>query len=179
MKRKLRQMNDSASIGTYVLILFGMTVVLYMFGFTNSMMGPGGYLSDASVNGTNLTDSNMQQANNPLAMFVNALVNFMKNNVLNLGVGIAGVVITLVLAKFAGLEGVITAITNYLIPIALLGIVLNLFVFPLSSLDAELGGMTFWAGTSYAVPLSWFIIMFFNLFFVLAVLEYIRTGTTT
>lgn len=167
---KLRKMDDSGSIGTYVLIMFGIIVTLYMFGYTNTLDL---YLQDSKDDNINITDTEMQKKEtmNPMSLFLTALINLIKENPLIVGVGVGA----LVLASFIGYAtGSLSVVYTYLIPIVIIALVLNLFIFPLTSIDAELRTFMIWD-----IPLSWIIIMFLNLMYILAVLEYVRTGTTT
>lgn len=176
LKRFMRRSmdNDVASLGMYVLILFGLTFGLYLFGFTSSMDVYLNTMHQSAGNGTNITNPDYQSNNDLIGGFINALGNFISTGGITLGVGIGAVVFGLVVAKALNLSGVITAVTNYVIPIILIGVVLNLFIFPMASLDTELRDITIWA-----IPLSWFLISFFNLIYVLAVLEFVSGRPVT
>jgi len=167
---KFRKMDDTGSIGTYVLIMFGIIVTLYMFGYTNTLDL---YLSDTNNGNINVTDAEMQKnANtNPMYMFFLAIKNFVIDNPLMIGVGIGAIIIGTVIGMATG---TLSVLYTYIIPIILIAVVLNLFIFPLTSIDAELSSFMIWE-----IPFSWIIIMLLNLMYILAVLEYVRSGTTT
>ena len=74
---------------------------------------------------------------------------------------------TFLIRKIVGGE-VAATVLQYLIPVMLL-VVLNIFIFPLSGLEKTVGFMDA-TGVSFTI----FIFGFFNLFFVLAVLEFVR-----
>jgi len=165
--RRFRSLDSDteAAVGTYVLILFGLVIVLYMFGFTNTLNS---YLSTANVEGGNITNSSLieNQDTNPIMMFMKALINFFTKNGFAFAAGIGGLAITFIVGTFFKID--LSVIYNYIIPIAILAVVLNILVFPVSSLDAELRDMVIWA-----IPVSWIVIAFFNIMFILAVLEYV------
>lgn len=167
---KLKKMDDTGSIGTYVLLMFGIIVTLYMFGYTNTLDL---YLSDTNNGNINVTDAEMQknENSNPMYLFFKALLNLVSDSPELLGIGIGALIIG---TAFGYLTGTLSTIFTYVIPIILIAVVLNLFIFPLTSIDAELRSFMIWE-----IPLSWIIIMFLNLMYILAVLEYVRTGTTT
>lgn len=170
-----KKMDDSGSIGTYVLIMFGIIVTLYMFGYTSTLDL---YLQD-NENKTdpsstiNITDPKLQQNENtnPMYLFLKALMRMVEENPWAVGVGIGVAILGMIIGT---LTGTLSTILTYVIPILLIGVVLNLFIFPLTSIDTELANFMIWE-----IPLSWIIIMFLNLMYILAILEYVRTGTTT
>ncbi len=172
-KRLFKKMNNTASVGTYVFLLFGITVMLYMFGYTNGLYT---YIGQAEIgtSGFNVTNSSVLQDKdyNPIMLFINGLIQFCEKNTLMLGVGIAGLVVITLVGSFINIG--LNVVYSYVIPLVIIGVVLNLFIFPIGSLTENLGQFIIWS-----VPVSWFIIMFLNLMYVLAVLEFVRTGTTT
>ena len=169
-RSKLKRMDDSGSVGTYVLIMFGIIVTLYMFGYTNTLDL---YLSDTNNGNLNVTDAEMQknENTNPMYLFLLALVNMITENPWVAGIGIGAIILGTVIGMATG---TLSVIYTYIIPIILIAVVLNLFIFPLTSIDAELSSFMIWE-----IPFSWIIIMLLNLMYILAVLEYVRSGTTT
>lgn len=163
-------------ITTYVLIMFGMGLMLYMFGFHSTMqtyLGSSDITGTGNVNGTSITDPNMQTTeNNPLFMIVKGIADLTTNNPLLIGGTLATLIIGGIIARIAGIN--LNVIYGYLVPIFILGVFLNIFVFPVDSLNNALANMVIPPG----LPISWVLIGFFNLFFILAVLDWVRGGTT-
>jgi len=164
--RKLKQ-NTVAGISVYVLIMFGMSLMLYLFGFTNMWSD---YLGTAQTNQTNITNPTLQtnQNSNPLSM----MLNFLGKNSITIGIGISSIVIVALIGWFTKPD--LSAFYAYIIPIGLLAVFLNTIVFPIYPISDELAKYTL-----SGVPISIFLIAFFNLWFILAVIEYVRSGVTS
>lgn len=172
MKRRTKnKLNHAfkAGITAYVLIMFGMGLMLYMFGFTSTFAR---YFGTGTVNGTSIADPNMQFEHNPIYMIVQGITSFTADNPLLVGGTIAGLVLIAIVGRIGGVN--LNVVYSYLVPIAILAIFLNVFVFPVDSFTDALIGMTIPPG----LPLSWVLIGFFNLFFILAVIDYVRGGQT-
>ena len=168
-KRLLRRLtrDTTAGITVYVLILFGMSIMLYFFGFTSMWTD---YQKDAKVNETNITDPTYQQNQNSNPLYM--LVNLLQKNTLIFGVGLASIVAVAILGWFTRAD--LSAFYQYIIPIGILAIFLNTVVFPIYPLSNELAKYEIGG-----VPVSIFLIVFFNLWFLLAIIEYVRSGVTS
>jgi hypothetical protein len=175
MKKKLLQKRMQGSITVYVLLLFGMSIVLYMFGFTNMMGGStgAGYIDTANLDQThsNLTDPDLQTGkdSNPLYIMARSVASFAVNNPWLTIAGIGGLILALVVSGiFLGKETTATFFT-FLIPIGILAVFLNYFVFPINTLDENLRHMQLGPG----LGVSTVLIMFFNLIFILAIIDFV------
>lgn len=168
-KKILRNLNKDtyAGITVYVLILFGMSVMLYLFGFTNMWSD---YQDEANVNETNITDPNYQsnEMNNPL----NMITSFLTKNVGVIGVGLASLVMVGIIGWLTKVD--LSVFYTFIIPIGILGVFLNTIVFPIYPISDELAKYVI-----SGIPVSVFLIAFFNLWFILAVIEYVRSGVTS
>jgi len=153
--RKIRK-NKSAGVATYALIMFGMIFMLYLFGFSSVWSS---YASDSSLETTSSRAVGVD--------ILSTLMSVLSDNMVLLG----GVVATGAAAFFArwifGGEAVATILT-YAVPILLL-VAMNIFIFPLNDLA---GTLVFIDATGFVITV--FLFGFFNLFFILAVLEFIR-----
>jgi len=178
MKRRTKnKLNHAfkAGITAYVLIMFGMGLMLYMFGYTNTFaryFGVENNNATGTVNGTGIADPNMQVTHNPIYMIVQGITSFTSDNGLLVAGGVAGLIIIAIIGRISGVN--LNVVYSYLVPIAILAIFLNVFVFPIDAFNTALINMTIPPG----LPLSWVLIGFFNLFFILAVIDYVRGGQT-
>lgn len=162
MKLKLRELNDNSigSLSVYVMTLFGMTIMLYMFGF-QSMWST--YLNTVGDNTISLTS--------PIALG-NTFWNLATDSIytaLGTGATIGGI---LILGYWFRNN---QAVWSFLLPVILL-VALNIFVFPVNAFGGDLNVLDpgFATGFSFSIAL----VVFFNLFFILAVLEYMRGSGT-
>lgn len=178
MKRILHK-RLQGGITTYVFIMFGTALILYMFGFTN-MFGATtseGYRETAYSNQTsqtgNISNPDFQVQTNPVEMAVTAILSFAGQNMAWVIGGIGGVIGLLFLSRVVGGE-IISTYLAYLIPIGILAVFLNYFIYPISSLDESLRHMELAPGLEISIAL----IIFFNLFFLLSVFDFI-TGRQT
>ncbi len=158
--RKLKIDTDAGSLATYAIIMFGMIFMLYLFGFTSLW---------TAYQATELAG---QEGTIPLS-----------DPVLNAGVNLIGLITSSIevlvvstataiglIAIFIFARGAASTILTFLIPIILL-VVLNVFVFPLSGMSDAL----IFADAPFPTAIiTTGLIIFFNLFYILAVLEFIR-----
>lgn len=167
--RKFKSLKDDthAGIAVYVFILFGLSIMMYLFGFTNMWSD---YSSSSKINTTNVSDPRYQtsQNSNPL----NMIITFLTKNQGVIGVGLASIVVVALIGWFTKTD--LSAFYMYIIPIGILAVFLNTVVFPIYPISDELA--------KYAIgglPISIFLVAFFNLWFILAVVEYVRSGVTS
>jgi len=167
--KNLWQTNMHGGITTYILLLFGMGFMLYMFGFRSFMDG---YFTTATLgsSGTLITNPDLISASNPLDL----LLTILRSNAgLAIGAGVLVSGISLIACRLILGEGTASTIISYAIPIAFLVVFLNLFVFPISTMQADLKSFDI-AG----LPATAGLFAFFNLFMVLAILDFVRGGQT-
>ena len=166
---KLRKFIEerSASIASYVMIMFGMSVMLYMFGYTNMWVQ---YTTQASVTGNGssipITDPFMNIGFTFLSLILDSLYA-----TLIAGVGVVGVVVFIYLFRNN------PAIWQFIIPVAIL-IFLNIFVFPISAIQGDMNPIDALFQRTFEFSMTMILVAFFNLFYILAVMEYIRGGAT-
>jgi len=161
--RKL-QNNTEAGIATYILIMLGMAFILYMFGFTSMYSQWSG---DSNINnGTQQSNISITEETLNKGGFIEQIMNPINL----LSIGAAGLVGIGIIAWFMGKGS--TVIWQYAIP-AMILVALNIFVFPLSDITAHTNQFTV-----NGVPvIAAFLIAFFNVFYILAFVDFIR-GTT-
>ena len=161
MKQKRMFKEDSnGGIAAYVLIMFGMAFMLYLFGF-QTMYGT--YMTNANVTSGGST----MELSNPLMNQGLGIIQLLLTPMgAMLGLAGAGTLIgSFLLFRFLGAQ---TVFFQYVIPAVIL-IALNLFIFPINDLSNELN--PFGLVTSSA-PIA-----FFNIFYILAVVDFIRGPT--
>lgn len=182
--RKLRRNNDG-SLSSYTMILFGMIVIMYLFGFssmwsqyTNSEESGVSFIEgetddiDTDPAYTETPSENLDFLN-PLNMGF-AVLNLMLNSIYTALIGVATLGGIIVLFVFFRNN---QAIWQYVIPILLL-VILNIFVFPISALQGDMAPMDAVFGNTVGFSFTLILIVFFNLFYLLAVLEFVRGGST-
>jgi len=163
--RKLR-----AGLSTYVFLLFGLTLVFYMFGFHSVWDTYSNYTlltDEEGVNKTNITNPEYFQpgTGKTKTMFSNL------GSMILAGLGLlgGGAILTFIVGRFTGGT---TVYLQYLFPIVLLVVFLNVFVFPI----AQITDQTQQINTVF--PVSYVLAAFFNLILILAIIEFVR-GTPT
>lgn len=175
--RRLLQKRLQAGLSVYIFIMLGMSVVLYMFDFKN-MMGTGlkgddGYRTTAKLSddNTSITDPSMQNKQNPLQTILQSILKFAKDNITLLAVGGIAGLIAIGIGRFI-LGANMTVLYQYLIPLAFLIAFLNYFIFPINPGSDELAHMQLAPGLLVSTALT----IFFNLWFIISVIQYLRTG---
>jgi len=157
-------------LSAFVMIMFGLIAVCYLMGFTNAWdaytnqeAGDSDVnLEDPSEFGTDFSIGQMM-INGIRGLFESAE----ENPVLAVIGTIATVVGAIVVAKAGGSQAF-----AYIIPIVLITIFANIFIFPIAPISGE---MHWVAG---AVPIDAILIVFFNLFMFLAIIDFISGGRT-
>lgn len=170
MIAKLKQLWNSqmpGGITTYILLLFGMGFILYMFGFKSFMEG---YFANATVNGTSMTNPNLFYNSNPLDMLLKILQS---NAGALLGIGTIVSALAIIGTRLIFGSGTVSAVVTYVIPILFLVVFLNLFVFPIATMQADLQSFDI-AG----LPATAGLFAFFNLFLIFAIIDFVRGGQT-
>jgi hypothetical protein len=167
--KNLWQTNMQGGITTYIMLLFGMSIMLHMFGFKSFLDG---YFRTATLgtNGTLITNPDLISASNPLELLLTILQS---NAGLAIGAGLLVSVISLIGCRLILGSSTTSTIISYAIPIVFLVAFLNLFVFPISTMQADLQSFDI-AG----LPASLGLFAFFNLFLILAILDFVRGGQT-
>jgi len=183
MKRRTKKILDKklqGGISTYVFIMLGTSIILYMFGFTN-MLGSGlpggqGYLANASLEdndaNTSVTNPDLQYTANPLQMLLDGILRFFTANPLYVVGGLAGLIGVSLLAFFTKIN--LSVLYQYIIPIAILWVFLNYIVFPINPASADLQQMSIGENISISVVLT----IFFNVWFIMAIIAYVRSAET-
>lgn len=173
--------NEDAGLTAYAMILLGMTVMLFLFGFTtmwdtytnadeSGAEISGGITDDE---GETFTEESMPITDPTLNIGVR-LLNLLANSIFATllgGVGVAGVLVVLFLFRKN------SAVWTFIIPIILL-VVLNVFVFPISALEGDMSVYDAVFVATIGFGFTTFLVIFFNLFYLLSVLEFIRGSPT-
>jgi hypothetical protein len=170
LEKRLKRLNElqyQGGITTYILLLFGMGFMMYMFGFESFMSG---YFTNATVNGTAITSPNLFYTNNPIGSLLSILQS---NQGLFFAGGTIAAIFTVVASRLILGESTASTIVSYLIPIGFLIVFLNLFVFPVATMQADLQSFDI-AG----LPATMALFSFFNLFLILAIIDFVRGGQT-
>ena len=141
--------------------MFGMIVILYLFGFTSLW-------SDYQAFSDLETDSTTDDQVNILKMIGDSLAN----NMAVVGGGLVALVGTIFLGRLLFGSQAVATILTYTIPLVLL-VLLNIFIFPLSGISPDLGFLD-----ATGVVFTVIIFAFFNLFYILSVIEFIRGQPT-
>jgi len=160
-----------AGLTTFVMMMFGMIVILYLMGFTSAWDA---YNNDARIEGEADIDLENEGAIDSSFSIGDAMVDGLwglfegageytsENPLFALaGAVIAGIGIY-VLARAGG-----AYIFTYLIPIIFITIFANIFIFPIEPVT---GYMIYYEG----IPLNVFLVVFLNLFMFLSIMEFIR-----
>jgi len=186
MKRlRVFKKNTDANLTAYVMILFGMIVMLYLFGFTNMWSiytgtEEGGVVLTEGVTDNPNTDEEAYAEEttgitDPTLNIGNKIFNMMTNSIYSILLSGATIVGTIAFLWFFRKN---SAVWQYAIPIILL-VVLNVFVFPISALQGDMAPMDALFADTAAFSFTLILIIFFNLFYILAVLEFVRGGGST
>lgn len=155
-KRKMLQ----GSITTYVIIMFGLVAVMYLMGFTNmwSQWNATTDVSSATGVDTGISDPG---AANPL--FQPIKIGPIEVNPIYIAIiSIFG--LQFIIAKLSGASGAIT----FVIPLALIILFANIFIFPVVPLTEKMSFIP------ASIPITVILLAFFNLWLILAVIEWIR-----
>ena len=159
--KKLMNNNYGSSIATYAVIMFGMIFILYLFGFTN--MWDAYQTTQLSGESGNISIDNMalNAGMNLIGLITSSLIAIFATT---------GAIITLLLVSLIGGRKATATVLTFLIP-AMILIVLNVFVFPVGNLVTDL---TFANEAFTGTIITSGLLIFFNLFYILAVIEFIR-----
>lgn len=160
--RRLFNKNSDAGITTYIIIMFGMAFMLYLFGFTSAydQWKGGSDINGSTGTNINITNPNLNMGNIVIQLLMNPLVILGSTMGVLLGIGLVG--------RFTGAG---TTIWQYAIPGVIL-VALNIFVFPIGNMTSDFNSLN-----SIDFPITLFLILFFNLFYILAVVDFIRGPT--
>ena len=164
--RKFRDKKDlQGGIATWVLMLFGLSVIMYMFGMQSiwNTYAKGATVSTGDGGNNSVTDPSVIQSGGVLGWFSNPL-----NLITAAGAGLAGVVgILAIVFRASG------SVCAYIFIIGMLTIILNLFVFPVSQIQSNAIGLD-----AAGIPFTVMLLAFFNLFYVLTIFEVISGRPT-
>lgn len=163
--RFFKRKHMQGGLTVWIMLMFGVSIVLYMFGYTNMWSAA---QTNADVNGTSIGGIGSSQIN-ILAWFMNPM------NILIAGVAAVGVVGT-ILALLVGKSGG-TSAYQFIIPVAILGVA-NIFVFPIADAGHELKAFTMTVSNGLSFSFDFALVAFFNILLILAIIEFI-TGRQT
>lgn len=155
----------AAGITTYVMIMFGLIAMMYLMGFTSPWVAytAGGSFGSGDVNET-IADPQHPVGQGIVVMMLSSINSIIKWVGENPGWGVLGTAFailgTLAMVKLGG-----QYILAYIIPIVLIGLFANIFIFPTAQV-----------ATQNIFPFDVLLICFFNLFLVLSIVEFVRGG---
>lgn len=175
--------NTDAGLSAYVMILFGMIVMLYLFSFSSmwdtytgtdegSVEITTGITDDPNTDNPTYSERTVDLSN-PLN-FGFIIFDIMLSSIYSTLIGAAAITGTLVLIVFFRNN---QAVWQFIIPIMLL-VVLNVFVFPISALQGDMAPMDAVFSDTAGFSFTLILIVFFNLFYILAVIEFVRGSPT-
>ena len=168
-KRKLQ-----ASLGTYVIILFGLSVMLYLCGFqsvwntyTNQQIAVGASGADAGITDPGI--SGQAGGGTSSGIF---------NNMMLLMIGIIGGLLAGSYIFYKIVNRIIGGsdssnptqqTVNLIFPIIPLIVITNVFIFPIADVQQYMAGMDV-----SGFNISWVLVAFLNLWLILGIVEYVR-----
>lgn len=161
LKRKL-QKKLQASVFTYVMIMFGMVVVFYLMGFQSPYLASQHATAGGGTEATNIYTPTGIGTNilNWIQGAINALFTSTEQNPI---LAVIGTVVTIFAFYILSKVGGQFALT-YIIPVLILALFLNIFVFPTSTLQ----------GGDIIAPFDIIVFGLMNLFLILSVVEFVR-----
>jgi hypothetical protein len=150
------------SVATYVMIMFGLIVVLYLFGFQPPWMA---YQAETVAGGEDTITTAPQGAGYVLLQSMMTSMKGIFNAIAdNPEWGILGGVLAILgLVAIVKLGG--QYVLAYIIPLLLLTLFANIFLFP-----------TAYIGKQLFAPFDLIILGFLNLFMILAIIDFVRSG---
>lgn len=162
-------------ISAFVIIMFGMVAICYLMGFDSAW---GAYtkhnINKNDPDGQNITEAGAinedlgdMMINGIKGIFSKATETVSENPLLS----ILGLVIAGVGMYFVGRAGG-AQVFAYIIPIVLIVIFANIFIFPISDISGEIRTV------SSGVPIEAILLTFFNLFLFLAIIDFVSGGRT-
>lgn len=163
MKHRRLNNNTDAGIATYILIMFGMSFILFLFGFTTMFDA----YQASTIEGTDTDMAITDPSLNTGVHFIGILMSPI--GALTTAGGIAALIGGFLIFRFMGASNVYY---QFVIP-AIILIALNIFVFPISDITTHTQGFN-----AFGFGASTFLLIFFNIFYILAAVEFIRGGNT-
>lgn len=159
-------------MSAFVMIMFGLIAVCYLMGFTSVWTA---YTDPARIEGDqdiNLEDPSEFGADFSVGqMMINGIKGLFESAEENPVLAIMGTTATVVGAIVVAKAGGAQAFA-YIIPIVLITIFANIFIFPI----APISGKMSWVADT--VPVDAILVVFFNLFMFLAIIDFISGGRT-
>lgn len=171
MFKKILNKKAKAGLTAYIMIMFGLIVMLYLFGFQSAWSEYQKVDISEDANSKGVTDPNAVDKNIGTLMIDNIKALFTnEKGEADLLTIVIGSVITLAGMYLASKVGGQYAFA-YIIPIVLLIIFANIFIFPISNSTYEhlkiAGG----------IGLDLILVAFFNIFLILGIVEFVRGGS--
>lgn len=166
MKRRKLLKNTKGGVAVYVMIMFGLTFMLYLFGYSSIWTT----YQDISLGGEELLVNETGGEGTETDYFGKQVIDMLANSLdaqILIGGGIFAAIGLFLTNRFIGGQAAAT-ILQYAIPVLLL-VILNIFIFPIGSLADSIAFMD-----AAGIAISGFLFAFFNIFYILAVLEFIR-----
>jgi len=157
MRRLIK--NKNAGITTYVLLMFGMMFMLYLFSFNT--------IWDDYQQSNDVYDKSDTDAFSSIFNLISRMFSSEEGFTAVAG-GLAGIIGLGVFTRILFGSQTTATILQYSIPVILL-VTLNIFIFPLGGLSKSIQSWDV-----LGISFSLFLFLFFNILFILSVLEFIR-----
>lgn len=178
LKKMLKKKHYQGGITSYVIIMFGLIVVMYLFGFTsawnayasedmNREIGTG---DDATtIEDPNMFDSDFSIGDMMVQGIMTLFTTIVEGVTENPLLGIIGTVIAGAGAILILRAGGAYAL-GFIIPIVIITLFANIFIFPIEPITTETTSMSIASG----IPISILLVAFFNIFLFLSIIEFVR-----
>lgn len=173
--RKFKIDKNGGMLSAYVMILLGLIVMLSLFGFQTAwdVYTDTAVLTDADTPANADETDTITETTTPVTdtelNIGKKLFDMLTSSIYSMLIGGAGIAVTV---GFLILFRKNQAIWQYILPLILL-VVLNIFVFPIYAIKGDLQPLD-----AVGIGFTGFFMLFFNLFYILAVLEFVRGGST-
>lgn len=176
LKKLFKNKYLRGGITAYVMIMFGLIVIMYLFGFTSAwnayassdynreIGNTGQTIEDPTLFDTDFSIGEMM-VQGIMTLFTTITEGITQNPLLGIvGTIIAGAGAILIL-RAGGAYAL-----GFIIPIVLITLFANIFIFPIEHITNETTSLSVAGG----VPVSIILIAFFNLFLFLTIIEFVR-----
>jgi hypothetical protein len=154
-------------IATWVLMMFGLSVIMYMFGLQSIWST----YSDSQVgNATQLKNNNAVNITNPDIIEGGGILAWLSDplHIVVAGTGVLGV-----LTLLAGVFTKSGSVCAYIFIIGMATIILNIFIFPVSQISSTSQPID-----AAGIPFTAMLLGFFNAFYILTIFEVVSGRPT-
>lgn len=170
MIKKYFKKKTKAGLTAYVMIMFGMIVMLNLFGFNSAWEQYHGR-SISEEEGAKQIDDAAAVDKGIAALIIDNIKGLFTNDqgdtdIIKVIIGTAVTLAGMYLASKVGGQYAFA----YIIPVVLIIVFANIFIFPFENVASDIA-------IAGVIPLEAILIVFFNLFLILGIVEFIRGGS--